>query len=154
MGDSTASCVASSTTHIDLFAVIYRRRRRSNRVHLKTAFGRPLRYAGKAMFITYHRAGRIAVLPALALVAGLVVIGGIAAMIAAATLVVVGVAAFGISVLRALGLGGRKRRATFEADSADRTIEGVVVARSSLDDEPSATPLLGTSYRRPTVTPR
>lgn len=76
-------------------------------------------------------------LPALVAAGVLVMIGGIAAMIAVATLVVGGVVAFGITVLRAFGLGESKRRLTFEADKtiegADKTIEGIVVNRSSSD---------------------
>jgi hypothetical protein len=80
------------------------------------------------MFVTYHRVGRSAVLPALAAAGVLVIVGGIAAMIAVATLAIVAVVAVGIKVLRAFGLGGPKRSLTFRADD---TIEGVVVKRSS-----------------------
>ena len=85
------------------------------------------------MFITYHRAGKMAVLPALAVAGVVVVLGGIAATIAVTALVVVGVTACGLSVLRAVGLGGRPRG---PAVGPDEIIEGVVVSRSSVDDEP------------------
>jgi hypothetical protein len=96
------------------------------------------------MFITYHRVGRIALLPALAVAGVVVVIGGIAAVIAVATLAVFGVVALSITVLRAFVFGGRKRRLAFEAD---KTIEGVVVTRSSSDGEPSPTSLRGPALR-------
>src|SRR5687768_7098427 len=86
------------------------------------------------MFITYHRVGRSAVLPALAVTGVLVIVGAIAAMIAVTTLAVVGSIVLGIRLLHALGLGGRKRPVAFPADN---TIEGIVVNRSPADGEPS-----------------
>jgi hypothetical protein len=90
------------------------------------------------MLITYRRVGTRAVLPALIAAGVLVVIGGLAAMIAVAILAVVGVIAFGMTVLRALGLGGRRHRSAFRAGAgadADKTIEGVVVTQSSPDGD-------------------
>jgi hypothetical protein len=80
------------------------------------------------MFVTYHRVGRSALLPALAAAGVLVIIGGIAAMIAVTTLAIVAIVAVGIKVLRAFGLGGPRRSLALRADD---TIEGVVVNRSS-----------------------
>lgn len=73
------------------------------------------------MFVTYHRVGRISLLPALAAGAAAVIVLGVAAI----TLVVGGVAACGVRLLRAIGrIGPAERRASFEDH---RTIEGVVV---------------------------
>jgi hypothetical protein len=88
------------------------------------------------MFITYHRVGRSAVLPALAVTGVLVIVGAIAAMIAVTTLAVVGCIVLGIRLLHALGLGRTKRPVAFPADN---TIEGIVVNRSPADSEPSLT---------------
>ena len=79
------------------------------------------------MFVTYHRVGRIPVLPALAAAAALVVVGGIAVTIAVTTLAFVGVVACGARLLRTFRLAPSERRPAFE----DRdTIEGVVVNES------------------------
>lgn len=88
------------------------------------------------MFISYHRVGKSAVLPALAAVGLLVMVGGIAAIVAVTTLAIAGVVAFGLTVLRAVGLGGTRRRLAFYDD---KTLEGIVVNRSSSDSEPSIT---------------
>lgn len=75
------------------------------------------------MFFTYHRVGRIPVLPALAAAGALVIVGGIAVT----TLAIVGAVACGTRLLRAFGLAPAERRLAFQ----DReTIEGVVVNRS------------------------
>ena len=80
------------------------------------------------MFVTYHRVGRSAVLPALAAAGVLVIVGGIAAVIAVTTLAVGAVVVVGIRLFQALGLGRTKRPLDFQADN---TIEGVVVDRDS-----------------------
>jgi hypothetical protein len=74
------------------------------------------------MFFTYHRVGRIPVLPALAAAGALVIVGGIAVT----TLAIVGVVAFGTRLLRASGLLGAERPRAFQPDD---TIEGTVVNR-------------------------
>ena len=88
------------------------------------------------MFISYHRVGKSAVLPALVAAGLLVLVGGIAAIVAVTTLAIAGVVAIGITVLRAFGLGGSRRRMAFHDD---KTIEGIVLNRSSSDSEPSVT---------------
>ena len=99
------------------------------------------------MFITYYRyrIGRSAVLPALAAAGVLVIVGGIAAIIAATTLAVVGSIVLGIRLLHALGLGGTTRPLTCQADN---TIEGTVVNRSSAASEPILTELPGSAPSR------
>ena len=76
------------------------------------------------MQFTYHRVGRIPVLPALAAAGALVIVGGIAVTI----LAIVGVVRFGTRLLRTMGLV-RTRPALFS--QGDDVIEGVVVDRSS-----------------------
>lgn len=76
------------------------------------------------MFFTYHRAGRIPVLPALAAAGALVIVCGIAVT----TLAIVGVVACGIRLLRAVGLVPAERQLPFQGHD---TIEGVVVNRSA-----------------------
>jgi hypothetical protein len=95
------------------------------------------------MFITYHRIGRSAALPALAGAGVLVIVGGIAATIAVTALAFGAVVAVGARVLHAFGLGGTRRPLAFQADN---TIEGVVVNRSSADSEPNLT-----QQRRPAL---
>jgi hypothetical protein len=76
------------------------------------------------MFFTYHRVGRIPVLPALAAAGAIVIVGGIAVTI----LAIVGVVGFGTRLLRTFGLVGTERAL---ASQGDDVIEGVVVNRSS-----------------------
>ena len=76
------------------------------------------------MFVTYHRVGRIPVLPALAAAGALIIVGGIAVTI----LAIVGVVACSARALRAFGIVVAEPRLPFEAGD---TIEGVVVHRSS-----------------------
>ena len=97
------------------------------------------------MFIAYRRVGRSAVLPALAAAGVLVIVGGIAAMIAVTALAVVGVVVLGVRLLHALGLGRTKRPVAFPADN---TIEGIVVSRSPADSEPSLTQSQGPASSR------
>lgn len=91
-----------------------------------------IRYAGRdgsagtgqlrySMFITYHRVGRIHVLPALAAVAAAVMVAGVAAT----ALVAVGVAAVGVRLFRAVARIGRAEHPVPSQD--DEIIEGVVV---------------------------
>lgn len=73
------------------------------------------------MFFTYHRVGRVSLIPALAAGASAVIVVGVAAI----ALVGVGIAVCGVQLLRAFGrigpAGGRAR-------VQDRTsIEGIVV---------------------------
>ena len=75
------------------------------------------------MFFTYHRVGRIPVLPALAAAGALVIVGGIAVTI----LAIVGVVGFGTMLLRTFGLVRTERALASEGDDV---IEGVVVNRS------------------------
>jgi len=89
------------------------------------------------MFVTYHRIGRSAVLPAVAAAAVLLIVGGIAAVSAAITLAIVGVVAVGIRLFHALVRGGTERPLAFNGDN---TIEGFVVNRSVADGEPGLTP--------------
>jgi hypothetical protein len=92
------------------------------------------------MFITYHRVGRSALLPALAATGVLVIVGAIAALIAVTTLAIVGSIVLGIRLLHALGLGLTKRPVGFPADN---TIEGIVVNRSPADSEPEPYAIAG-----------
>jgi hypothetical protein len=82
------------------------------------------------MFITYHRVGRSAVLPALAATGVLIIVGAMAVMITVTTLAVVGSIVLGIRLLHAVGLGRTKRPVAFPGDD---TIEGIVVNRSPAD---------------------
>jgi hypothetical protein len=75
------------------------------------------------MFIIHHRVGRIPVLPALAAVGALVVVGGIAVT----TLAIVGIIACGTRLLRAIGLVSAGPPVSQNGD----TIEDVVLSRSS-----------------------
>jgi hypothetical protein len=81
------------------------------------------------MFFTYHRVGKIPVLPALAAAGALVIVGGIAVTIAVTTLAIVGVVAGSVRLLRTLGLAPAERRLAFQDHE---TIEGVVVNRSQV----------------------
>ena len=76
------------------------------------------------MFFTYHRVGRIPVLPALVAAGAIVIFGGIAATI----LTIAGVVGCGARLLRALGLLGTGQAPVSQGDGI---IEGVVVKRSS-----------------------
>jgi hypothetical protein len=76
------------------------------------------------MFFTYHRVGRIPVLPALAAAAAMVVVGGIAVTI----LAIVGIVGCGAWLLRAVGLVATER---VLATQSDDVIEGIVVNRSA-----------------------
>jgi hypothetical protein len=78
----------------------------------------------QAMFFTYHRVGRIPVLPAIAAAGPIVIVGGIAVSI----LAIVGIVGCGAWLLRALGLMGTERA---PASQSDDIIDGVVVHRSS-----------------------
>lgn len=76
------------------------------------------------MIVTYHRVGRIRLLPALAAAGAVVIVAGLAA----ATLVVVGVTAGAARLL----LGFRRRgRAMPDTVEDGRVIEGVVVESPS-----------------------
>ena len=74
------------------------------------------------ILFTYHRVGRIPVLPALAAVGAVVIVGGLAATI----LAIVGVAAVGTRLLRRVGLAGTTPALPVQRDDV---IEGVVVDR-------------------------
>lgn len=87
----------------------------------------PLRYS---MFFTYHRAGRIAVLPALATVATAVMVAGVAAI----ALVIIGVAGCGVWLLRVFGRLGRAERHV--PSEHHETIEGVVVDSTDVFHQP------------------
>lgn len=76
------------------------------------------------MQFTYHRVGRITVLPALAAAGAIVIVGGIAVTI----LTIVGVVRLGTRLLRTFGLVGTKPALPSQGDDV---IEGVVVSRSS-----------------------
>lgn len=76
------------------------------------------------MIFTYHRAGRIPLLPALAAAGAIVIVGGIAATI----LAIVGILGCGAWLLRAIGLGATERGL---ATQSDDIIEGIVVNRSA-----------------------
>ena len=76
------------------------------------------------MLFTYHRAGKIPVLPALAAAGAVVIVGGIAVTI----LAIVGVIGFGTRLLRTFGLVGTERALASEGGDV---IEGVVVSRPS-----------------------
>ena len=76
------------------------------------------------MQFTYHRVGRIPVLPALAAAGAIVIVGGIAVTI----LAIVGVVWLGTRLLRTFGLVGTKPALPSKNDDV---IEGVVVSRSS-----------------------
>lgn len=84
------------------------------------------------MFFTYHRVGRIPLLPALAAGAVAVIVVGIATI----TLLVVGIAACGVGLLRAIRrIGPAERRVAVQDQT---TIEGVVM--DSTDVSPSDAP--------------
>jgi len=86
------------------------------------------------MFFTSIRVTRIPLLPSLAAVAALVVVAGVATV----AFVVVGVAACGVGLLRAIGRIGwaAERSAPFQ----DRTtIEGVVVDSTDVSPQPLCT---------------
>lgn len=85
------------------------------------------------MFITYHRVGRISLLPALAAVAAALIVVGVATI----TLVVVGAAACGVRFLRAIGRIGPAERSVPSQDHT--TIEGVVVDSTDVFDQPLRT---------------
>jgi hypothetical protein len=76
------------------------------------------------MIVMDHRGGKIPVLPALAAVGALVIVGGIAVTV----LSIVGVMAWSTKALRALGLVAEPR---LPLERDDNNIEGVVVHRSS-----------------------
>lgn len=76
------------------------------------------------MLITYHRVGRIRVLPALAAAGAMVMVGGIAVAI----LAIVGIVWCGAWLLRAVGLVPTKAG---PAAQSDDIIEGTVVHRSA-----------------------
>ena len=76
------------------------------------------------MQFTYHRVGRIPVLPALAAAGALVIVGGIAVTI----LAIVGVVRFGTRLLRTFGLVGTRPAPRSHGDDV---IEGVVVDRGA-----------------------
>lgn len=78
----------------------------------------------QAMFFTYHRAGRLPVLPAIAAAGAIVIVGGIAVTIFA----MVGIVRCGAWLLRAVGLVGTER---VLATQSDDIIEGIVVSRSA-----------------------
>ena len=77
------------------------------------------------MIFTYHRVGRISVIPALAAAGAVVVVGGIAATV----LAIVAVAAAGAGLLRAVGRIVAPRREAAIEDAG--VIEGVVVESST-----------------------
>lgn len=79
------------------------------------------------MFVTYHRAGRLSVPSALAVVAAAVVLGGVAA----AALAVVGAAVGAAWLLRAAGIGRASRRMP---PPDHNTIEGVVVKSADVSE--------------------
>jgi hypothetical protein len=76
-----------------------------------------------AMFFTYRRVNRISVLPALATVASVAILVGVAAIMVVA-------AACAIAVLRGIGAMRLARRSVPFPDHA--TIEGIVVYSSDL----------------------
>jgi hypothetical protein len=76
------------------------------------------------MIVTYHRIGRIPVLPALAAAGALVVVGGIAVTV----LSIVGLIAWSTKALRAVGIVVAKPRLPLAGGDI---IDGVVVHRSS-----------------------
>ena len=81
------------------------------------------------MFITYRRVGRISALPALVTVAAAMMVAGVAAI----TLVIIGVAGCGVSLLRACGRSGRADRRVPAQDH--QTIEGVIVDSTDVSDQ-------------------
>jgi hypothetical protein len=100
------------------------------------------------MLFTYRRVGRIPVLPVLAAAGALVVLGGLAALIAVTALAVAGVVAFGIRLLRAVGLLGVRSDRRPAVRGGD-IIEGVVVNRSPAGAMPAADETgVGTIARR------
>lgn len=81
------------------------------------------------MFLTYHRIGRVSALPALAALAAAVMVAGLAAVV----LLIVGGAACGVWLLRAVGRIGRADR-RMPAQDHD-TVEGVVVDSTDVSDQ-------------------
>jgi len=81
------------------------------------------------MFVTYHRVGRLAVLPALAAVAAALLLAGVAAVV----LVIVATAACAMWFLRALGRIGRSDRRVPARDPD--TIDGVVLHSAEVSDQ-------------------
>jgi hypothetical protein len=73
------------------------------------------------MIVTYRRVGRISLLPALAAVAGAVIVAGVVVI----PLVVLGVATYGIRLVRAIGRGSSAERQVALQDHT--IIEGVVL---------------------------
>jgi hypothetical protein len=80
------------------------------------------------MFLTYRRVSRISVAPALAMVASVAILFGVAAIMA-----VVVATACGVALLRAIGAIRPAKRAVACAD--DATIEGVVVRSSDITNQ-------------------
>lgn len=89
------------------------------------------------MLVTYHRAGRLSLFPALAAVAAAVVLAGIAAVvlafIGAVALVIVGGTACALWLFRSVGRIGRADRRVPAHDHD--TIEGVVVDSTDVSDQ-------------------
>jgi hypothetical protein len=81
------------------------------------------------MLVTYHRAGRLSLFPALAAVAAAVMLAGIAAV----ALVIVGGTACALWLVRSVGRIGRPDRRVLAHDHD--TIEGVVVDSTDVSDQ-------------------
>jgi hypothetical protein len=88
------------------------------------------------MFFTYRRANRISVVPALAIVASVAILVGVAAIMAVvvgAIMAVVVAAACGTALLRAIGAMRPAKTSVPFPDHA--TIEGIVVHTSEIADQ-------------------
>lgn len=81
------------------------------------------------MFLTYHRVGRISLLPALATVAAAVMVAGVAGI----AFLIIGVAGCGVWLLRAFGGPARTNQRVPAQDH--ETIEGVVVDSTDVSDQ-------------------